>query len=129
MILLQDVSTRRDANLTCSKIWISSFIFTIIDNFKVRYKMDYYSLKEHNLTIIEQHSSLFILNSLLQNELLKISHNTLFPPSYLKKGVKEGVAFQAIQNYWIPFILSSGWRDETRVTGKTVNRVKRARHL
>lgn len=63
-----------------------SFIFTIIDNFKARYKMDYYSLKEHNLTIIEQHSSLFILNSLLQNELLKISHNTLFPPSYLKKG-------------------------------------------
>ena len=71
MILLQDVSTRKDANLLLFQDlnFSLSFIFTIINNFKVRYKMDYYSLKEHNLTIIEQHSSLFILNSLLQIEL------------------------------------------------------------
>lgn len=63
----------------------SSFIFTIIDNFKVRYRMDTLSKNTilHTTTFIS-----FILKAYheQQIELLKISHNTLFPSSYLKKG-------------------------------------------
>lgn len=66
----------------------SFFIFTIIDNFKLRYRMDTdFTLSKntilHTITFIS-----FILKAYheQQIELLKISHNTLFPPSYLKKG-------------------------------------------